>query len=97
MCVRSAAVAAGLELDSSPFGKIKKASSAVFLSHQTWPTHPEPSRSLVGSLLDLNPLECHVVDGSILDFLPPVLHRALQKRVREELEKSSKVEQFSCK
>lgn len=43
------------------------------------PTHPEPSRSLVGRLLNLNPLQRHIVDGTFLNFLPPVLHRALKE------------------
>lgn len=42
------------------------------------PTHPKPSCSLVGRLLNLNPLQCHIVDGAFLNFLPPVLHRALE-------------------
>lgn len=45
-------------------------------------THPQPSRSLVGRLLNLNPLQCHIVDGSFLDFLPPVLHRTLQGELK---------------
>lgn len=47
------------------------------------PTHPEPSRPLVGRLLDLHPLQRHVVDGTFLDFLPPVLHRALEMKQKE--------------
>lgn len=47
------------------------------------PTHPEPSRPLVGRLLDLHPLQRHVVDGTFLDFLPPVLHRALEAKEKE--------------
>ncbi len=65
----------------------EKASSAVILSHwetSARPTHPKPSRSLVGRLLDLNPLQCHIVDGSFLDFLPPVLHRALRGESKRE-------------
>lgn len=54
----------------------------MILSHQKTsdgPTHPEPSRSLVGRLLNLNPLQRHIVDGTFLNFLPPVLHRALKE------------------
>lgn len=47
------------------------------------PTHPEPSRPLVGRLLNLHPLQRHVVDGTFLNFLPPVLHRALEMKQKE--------------
>ena len=52
-------------------------------------THPEPSCSLVGGLLNLDPLQRHIVDGSFLDFLPPVLHRALEQETGRMLEKAS--------
>lgn len=39
------------------------------------PSHLAPL--LAACWIDLNPLQCHIVDGSFLDFLPPVLHRAL--------------------
>lgn len=57
----------------------------VLSDHETSgePTHPEPSRTLVGRLLDLHPLQCHIVDGTVLDFLPPVLHRALGRTQRD--------------
>lgn len=48
-------------------------------------THPQPSRPLVGRLLNLHPLQRHVVDGPFLDFLPPVLHRALETKQKEAL------------